>query len=146
MFPDVKMHMTGIIMTPAVRYMLLCDDARIDPGRPNCTQIDCLMGTIVSLETPPFPLLREMICVYLVLTEGRGKGTAQIRVTYADSEPEQPQFGSPIHELDFSGHSPLESLGVVFRLVACPFPRPGRYSVQFWYNGQKVEERPLLLR
>jgi hypothetical protein len=133
-------------MTPIVRYMLLCDDVRIDPARPSCAHIDCLMTNVVSQETPPFPLLREMICVYLVLTEGRGRGDAQIRVAYCDAEPEQLLFGSPVHELDFTGHSPLIALSVIFRLVACPFPRAGRFSVQFWYNGQKLEERPLLLR
>jgi hypothetical protein len=126
--------------------MLLCDDVRIDPDSPTCTHIDCLMGNIVSLEDPPYPLLREMICVYLVLTECHGRGTAQVRVSYADAEPEQPLFGSPPRDLDFAGHTPLELLGVVFRLRDCLFPQAGRYSVQFWYNGGKVEERPLLLR
>ena len=62
------------------------------------------------------------------------------------AQPEQLVFGSPPHPLDFADHSPLELLGVVFRLVACPFPQAGRYSVQFWYNEQKVEERALQLR
>lgn len=133
-------------MTPVIRYMLLCDDVRIDPDKPNCAQIDCLLSNLVSLETPPFPLLREMICVYLVLTECYGKGAGQIRVAYVDGEQEEAVFGSSERVLDFAGHDPLEVLGVVFRLQACPFPRAGLYSVQFWYNGQKVEERPIQLR
>jgi hypothetical protein len=104
------------------------------------------MGNIVSLENPPFPLLRERICVYLVLTECHGHGIGQIRVAYADSEPEQLLFGSPEHDLDFTGHSPLELLGFVFRLRDCLLPQAGRYSVQFWYNHQKLEERPLRLK
>jgi hypothetical protein len=66
-------------------------------------------------------------------------------VAFSDSEPEQLLFGSPEHDLDFTGHSPLELLGVVFKLRGCLFPQEGRYSVQFWYNHQKVEERPLRL-
>lgn len=133
-------------MTPDVRYMLLCDDVRVDSDKPNCTHIDCLMSNIVSLETPPFPLVRESICVYLVLTGCHGAGIAQIRIAYSDGEHEQPLFGTPRHTLDFTPHSPLELLGVVFRLVACRFPHAGRYSVQFWYDGTKLEERPLQLR
>jgi hypothetical protein len=133
-------------MTPVVRYMILCDDARVDPDKPNCTLIDCLMNNIVSLEKPPFPLVREMLCVYLVLTGCHGSGTAQIRVAYCDTEPEQPLFGSPPHTLDFAPHSPLELLGVTFRIEGGLFPRAGRYSVQFWYNEHKVEERALQLR
>jgi uncharacterized protein DUF6941 len=133
-------------MKPIVRYMLLCDDARVDPDNPACTHIDCLMSNIVSLENPPFPLVREMICVYVVLTGCHGNGMAQIRVVFCDPEPEQLCFAFPPHLLDFAGHSPLASLGVVFRLEGCLFPHAGRYSVQFWYNDQKVEERPLRLR
>jgi Family of unknown function (DUF6941) len=133
-------------MTPVVVYMLLCDDVRIDTDNPACVHVDCLMGNIVSLETPAFPLLREMICVYLVLTECYQSGIAQIRVAYADRESEEPLFGSRQHALNFAGHSPLDLLGVVFRLEACEFPEPGRYLVQFRYNEEKVEERSLRLR
>lgn len=133
-------------MTPIVRYLLLCDDARPDPVNPSCTHIDCLMGNIVSLDDPPFPLLREEICIYLVLTECHGHGIGQIRAAYSDSEPEQMLFGSPEHDLDFTGHSPLELLGFVFRLRGCLFPQAGQYSVQFWYNRQKVAELPLRLK
>ena len=126
--------------------MLLCDDVRPDPVNPSCTHIDCLMGNLVSLDDPPFPVLREKLCIYLVLTEGHGHGIGQIRVAYSDSEPEQVLFGSPEYNLDFTGHSPLELLGVVLRLRDCLFPQAGRYSVQFWYNQQKVEERPLRLK
>jgi hypothetical protein len=133
-------------MRPVIRYMLLCDDVRIDPDTPTCTHIDCLMSNIVSMEDPPFPLVREMFCVYLVLTECHGSGIGQIRVAFVDEEVKKPIFGSPEHALDFSGHSPLELLGVVFRIEAGMFPRAGQYSVQFWYNQQKLEERPLRLR
>ena len=130
-------------MNPIIRYMLLCDDIRVDPDNPACVHVECLMSEIVSLEIPPFPLLREMLCVYLMLTECYGNGVAQIRVVYSDGEHEVPLFGSPEHRLDFTGHFPLEVLGVVFRIEACLFPESGRYTVQFWYNGEILEERPL---
>lgn len=133
-------------MTPVVRYMLLCDNARPDPARPNCTHVDCLMSNIVSTEDPPFPLIQERICIYLVLTGCRGRGTGQIKVAFCDAEPEMLLFGSLPHELDFTEHSPLELLGVTFRIEACRFPRAGRYAVQFWYNEKMLEERPLQLR
>ena len=126
--------------------MILCENVRIDLNRPACADIDCLMGKIKSLEEPPFPLLQELICVYLVLTECYGSGTGEIRVVYVDGEQEQLVFSSPQHPLDFAGHSPLELLGVVFRVEAREFPQSGRYAVQFRYNGAKLEERPLLLR
>ena len=104
------------------------------------------MSTIISLEDPAYPLLLELICVYLVLTDCQGRGTGQIRVAFADAEHERPIFGSAPHPFDFTGHSPLELLGITFRIVDCQFPRDGRYVVQFWYNDSIVEERPLELR
>lgn len=133
-------------MTPTVRYMLLCDDVYPDPDRPACTRVECLMSNIVSLEDPPYPFLREMICVFLVLAECRGRGRVQIRVAFVDDLHEQPLFGSPEHEVDFSTVRPLEVVGIPFRLRDCRFPTAGAYAVQFWYNGAKIAERPLQLR
>lgn len=133
-------------MTPIVRYMLICDDVHPDAGKRMCTHIECLMSTIVSLENPPFPVLREQICVYLVLTDCYGRGTAQVKVVSVDDENELVCFGSAEHELDFRHHSPLEVLSVVFRIKDCEFPRAGRYSVQLWYNADMLAERPLHLK
>jgi hypothetical protein len=41
---------------------------------------------------------------------------------------------------------PLEVVGVPFRIRGCYFPRPGVYLVQFWYEGELVEERPIRMR
>jgi hypothetical protein len=131
---------------PIVRYFIVCEGVGVDPDRPNCTQIDCLMNSIRSLEDPPFPLLRESICVLLVLTGCRGQGTGQIRVAYVDDEQERPIFGTPVRPLDFTGRSPLDAVGVSYMIRDCPFPRAGQYSLQFWYNGRQLAERPLELR
>jgi hypothetical protein len=133
-------------MNPIVRYMLLCDDVHADPNNAACTHIDCLMSNIVSLEDPPYPLLREMICVFLVLAECRGRGRVQVIVSFVDGLREQPLFGCPEHEVDFSSADPLDVIGIPFRIRDCRFPIAGAYSVQFWYNGAKLAERPLHLR
>ncbi len=136
----------GPQMTPSIRYMLLCDDVHADADKPACTHVECLMSHIVSLDDPPYPFLREMICVFLVLAECRGRGRVQIRVSFIDDLHEQPLFGSPEHEVDFASVGPLDTVGIPFRLRDCRFPSAGTYSVQFWYNGAKVEERSLQLR
>ena len=82
------------------------------------------------------------LCIYLALTECHGVGIAQIRVVYTDGEDESLVFGSPEYTLDFTGHSPLEVIGVVFRLEECYFPESGRYAVQFWYNGGRSTSAP----
>ena len=104
------------------------------------------MSKIISHGNPPFPVIQEMICVFLVLSDCQGKGRGQIRIAFVDDEPEQPVFTTPEHEIDFSSVGRLETIGVKFRIRGCPFARPGQYMVQFWYNGVKIKERPLRLR
>ncbi len=75
-----------------------------------------------------YPLLREMICVFLVLTECRGRGRVQIRVSLLHGLTEQPLFGSPEHEVDFASVSPVKRLvsrsgfGIVDSQVRAPTP------------------------
>jgi hypothetical protein len=54
-------------------------------------------------------------------------------------------FGTPERSLSF-GDDPLEVVGVPFRILDCWFPYSGHYSIQFWYNSELVDERPLSLR
>ena len=44
------------------------------------------------------------------------------------------------------GHDPLQLHPILFRIRDCPFAFPGIYAIEFWYNDEKVEERPLSLR
>jgi hypothetical protein len=71
-------------VNPLVLHLIPCDDVRVDPDNPTCTHIDCLLTNIVSLDDPPYPLLKEMICVYVVLTEGRKTGRGQVRYALVD--------------------------------------------------------------
>ncbi len=123
--------------------MILCEDWSTDPGQHRRVSIYGLLSNIRSLEQPPYPLLYRELCVFLALTEGRGVGHAQI--TCVLEETGQKVFETPQRQVEF-GADPLEVVGLPFRIRDCPFPRAGMYSIQFWYNGAKVEERPLLLR
>ena len=128
---------------PVVRYMILCEDWGTDPDHPRRVSIHGLLSNIRSVEQPPYPLLYRELCVFLALTEGRGAGTAQIVCVFEETG--QKIFETPLHQVD-PGTDPLEVVGLPFRIRDCRFPHPGMYSVQFWYNGEKVEERPLRLR
>jgi hypothetical protein len=134
-------------MNPVVLHLLLCDDVRRDPAHPLCVHINCLQLNIVSVDDPPFPLRKAMLCIYASLTELRGRGLAQIRVAWIDDMAlEVPLFGTPEYELDFTGRSPLEVQGFTFRLQDCTFPREGDHVVQFCYNGVVISRTPLRLR
>jgi hypothetical protein len=128
---------------PVVRYMLLCDDWRLEPGTSLRITILGLVSNIHAIDDPPYPLLYKEMCVFLALTEGYGQGQGKIVCVYEETG--QTAFETRTRPIPF-GSDPLEVVGVPFRIRDCLFPQPGMYSVQFWYEGELVEERPLRLR
>jgi hypothetical protein len=130
-------------MKPVVRYMLLCDDWRLDPANNQRVTIIGLISNIYAVDDPPFPLFYREMCVFLALTDGHGQGEGKIVCTFEASG--QKVFETHSRPIDF-GPDPLEVLGVPFRIRDISFPQAGLYSVQFWYDEELVEERPLRLR
>jgi hypothetical protein len=133
----------GMAIKPVVRYMLLCDDWRLDSDNNRRVTIIGLISNIHSLEEPPYPLFYREMCVFLALTEGRGQGEGKITCVLEDSG--QKVFETRGRPISF-GPDPLEVVGVPFRIRDCSFPQAGLYSVQFWYEGELVDERPLRMR
>ena len=130
-------------ITPVVRYMLVCDDWRVNPANSREFTIVGLISNIRSLEDPPYPLCRQEICVFLVLTEGRGQGQGKIVCTFDVGR--QKVFETPPMPISF-GRDPLEIAGVSFRIRDCTFPQPGLYSLAFWYDGALVHEQSIRMR
>jgi hypothetical protein len=128
---------------PNVRHMLLCDDVRPDPENPGKLNVLGLVSSIRSTAEPPFPLRHPQLCLYLQVTEGRGKGNVRIVVREADSE--VVVSATPPRELTFAG-SPLSVAAMLFRVQDCVFPRPGLYWVQFCFGEQVLAQEPLLVR
>ncbi|HEY3963138.1 MAG TPA: hypothetical protein VGM05_01190 [Planctomycetaceae bacterium] len=128
---------------PVVRYMLLCDDWNIDPTDNRRVTIIGLISNIHSLDDRPYPLFYREICVFLALTDGYGEGQGKIVCVYEETG--QPIFETRARPIRF-GSDALEIIGVPFRIRDCSFPHSGLYSVQFWYDEEMVEERPLRLR
>lgn len=128
---------------PVVRYMLLCDDWQLDPASNRRINIIGLISNIRALDDPPYPLRYREFCVFLALTDGHGQGEAKIVCVFDETGEKIFETGS--RSVSF-GSDPLEIVGVPFRICDCIFPRAGLYRVQFWYEGELVEERPLRLR
>lgn len=131
---------------PVVRYMILCDDWAIEPDSPTNDRrivINGLVTRIRSLEFPPFPHLHKNLCVIMILTNGRGTGTGRV-VCFAEEGESTPVFDGR-QSIDFAS-DPTEVLGVPYRFRGARFPKPGMYSVQFWYDGVMLAQQPLELR
>lgn len=127
---------------PVVRYMILCRDWGFNSASPKLVNIYILLTNIRPTDRG-YPIVMPELCVFLALTEARGTGEGQIICVFEETG--QRIFGSRKQQCAF-GDDPLTVFGVPFRIRDCRFPQDGLYSVQFWYNDEKVEERPLRLR
>ncbi len=128
---------------PVVRYMLLCEGYEIDPIRSRRITIVGLLSSLGRRRGSSFPAVHPTICIFLVLTEGYGTGSGHV-VCVSEANGER-VFQSPARTIPFAA-DPLAVIGVAFRVTDCKFEQPGLYSVQFWYENELVEERPLLVR
>lgn len=128
---------------PIVRYMLLCEDCITDPKNPRRVTIIGLLSHLNAIGDPAYPAHCAELCVFLALTEGRGQGSAKVSCVHEETG--QKIFETPEYLIQF-GPDLLEVTAKLFRIRSFRFPSPGRYLVQFWYEGVEVEERPLLLR
>jgi hypothetical protein len=102
-----------------------------------------LILNLISPEEPPFPIVYPEICLFVVLTEGRGVGKFAVRIVRADSD--QVVFSTKEYSHSF-GADPLMAYGIPFRLRDCEFPQAGLYWTQFWFNGSLLAQQDIFLR
>lgn len=122
--------------------MILCDDWWSDPERENRITISGLLTSIRPAPHLHYPIAYREICVFLLLTEGYGRGSGKI--VCLSEETGKTVFETGNLQIPFT--SALDVVGVPFRIQHCIFPTEGIYTVQFWYEGEMLEERPLRLR
>src|SRR3954464_6690000 len=122
---------------PLVRYFLLAKDFVSDPDDSNGVSVFHLLNSIRSVDEPPFPILLPQLCCIVGLAGGRGTGTGQM--VCLEEESGLPVFGSHPHPVVFSP-DPLGFTVVSFRILDCRFPRPGIYSMEFFWNDESLAE------
>ena len=132
-----------MILNPIVRYMIVCNDWHADPDLPNLINITGLLYNLRPAANQAYPIRYPELCILLALTDCRGQGEGWIVCENEDTG--QPAFMSSRRTITF-GADPLAVIGVPFRIRNCPFHGRGLYSLQFWYNGVRLEHRLLNLR
>jgi hypothetical protein len=132
-----------LTVKPVARYMLLCDDLKPDTKNDRRVTIVGLISNFRAGGRPRYPFTYHEMCVFLALTECRGHGEGQI--ICVNEETGLKVFETPRRAIRFRD-DPLDIVGIPFRIRECRFPSPGMYLVQFWFDGVKLEERPLRMR
>ena len=120
-----------------VLAMVLADTVLVDVT----TGKNTIQGTYQKLRAADFPYTHTAIVVYVVLTEGHGATTVQLRLVDRD------EIRPPIFELesrvDFP--DPLTDVEVVFAQPRVVFPEPGDYRLQLFAGDAPLLERRLEL-
>lgn len=104
----------------------------------------CLRQSLVTPDgDPPYPFWLNQMCVFLVLTEGRGVGSCRLKLVFEETG--QVVWETRPQSIAF-GPDPLALHGLIFRDRQVPFPSPGMYIVQFWYNDRMMAQQPVRAR
>jgi hypothetical protein len=126
----------ALVLTPTARYMILCHDVVKDDRWPGKS---VLVGPISLINWPEgrtealtFPELP----VYLVLTDGRGKG--QVWISCVNEETNAEVFASQKKTLSFEGKDPTGLYVGVLRVRNCKFDYPGVYTFHLLFEGEEV--------
>jgi hypothetical protein len=88
-----------------VRYLILCDDVHSDPANNLRVDVQGLMTHIRSTAAPPFPVVRPLFCVLVILTDCRGESELSLRIVQAETgkvvfrnQPRQVRFAGAAQE------------------------------------------------
>jgi len=130
--------MSGFVPVPDVLSMLICDQIITD----RITGKQSLIGIFSTIHSFRFPVVQPQLCVYVALTDGRGKTPLTIRIV--DSEDARPPLVEGTGMVEFASPRAIANLALQFHGLR--FPEPGEYRVQLVCNDTPLREGRLMLR
>jgi hypothetical protein len=97
-----------------------------------------ILGTFNGIFSSVFPFAQPSLCVFLALTDGRGRTGLEMRLVDMD-EVRPPIFVSK-HIVDFP--DPVAVQEIIFIAQSIVIPQPGEYRLQLLSeNGELLRER-----
>jgi hypothetical protein len=123
--------------TPVALCMSLCDYVLIEEG----TRKASLIGCFAALSVSSFPSPPHSFWVYTDLTDGTGRGVADLTIARLDTD-------EAIHRqakiIDF--RSRFTVVRYAMQVANCRFPVPGKYLVTLDIDRELVTQRVLDVR
>ena len=129
-------------MEPEVRYLILCDDVLVDPQNLLRLNVLGLITHIRSTAATPFPLVRPLFCILVILTGCQGAGELSYRIVQSGTR--RVIFRNQPRPVQFGGNSG-DAIGLLFRIRNCTFPSEGLYWVELIFSGIVIARQPLSL-
>jgi hypothetical protein len=133
-------------MEPEVRYLILCDDVRVDPLNYHRVDVLGLMTALRATGHPPFPLARPLFCVLVLLTACGAAGQGgDLVVRLIQESTSRIIFRTSPRRIRFV-NDPEDTSGAVFRIHNCSFPAGGLYWVECVFAGTVLARQRLSVR
>ncbi|MBX9623910.1 MAG: hypothetical protein K2X82_08845 [Gemmataceae bacterium] len=129
---------------PEVRHFIACDGAgpSADGRHHDLTNV---FQVVVPRAGDRFPLLRPRVCLYTILTNGRGVHTfaAALVRGVGPAEVEVGRSGGVTRDL---GQDPLAIHGLPFPLANLVLGEPGQYEFQLLCDGRGIARAMIEVR
>ena len=130
--------MSEFTPVPDVLALIVCDQIITD----RITGKQSLIGMFATIHSWRYPVVHPQLCVYVALTDGRGKTQVTIRLVDAEESRKPLVQGKGI--VEFKDPRAIANLALQFHGLT--FPGPGEYRVQLLCNDTLLREARLMLR
>lgn len=122
---------------PDVLALLVCDQIITD----RLSGKQSLIGMFSTIHSASFPVVHPQLCVYVALTDGRGKTPLTIRIVDADDS--RPPLVQGTGMVEFKDPRMIANLALQFHGLR--FPEPGQYRIQLYCKEALLREARLTL-
>jgi len=122
----------GKLPLPKVLAINICDQIIQDAK----THKRSLIGLFNRIKAQRFPIRHGLLHVYVVLTDGHGSYTGELRFVNLSNDQMIAKMTGP-----FIFKNPLQVIEMNIEIRNLEFGSEGKYSVQFCCNGQEVGNR-----
>jgi hypothetical protein len=129
--------MSEYTAVPDVLSLLACDQIITD----RLTGKQSLIGIFSTIHSWRFPVMHPHLCVYVALTDGRGKTPLTIRIVDADEARPPVVQGTGI--VDFKNPRAIANLALQFQGLT--LPEPGEYRIQLLSKDVMLRDSRLML-
>ncbi|MHC4063021.1 MAG: DUF6941 family protein [Planctomycetota bacterium] len=129
--------MSEFTPVPDVLALIVCDQIITD----RVTGKQSLIGMFSTIHSRRYPAAHPQLCVYVALTDGRGRTPLTIRIVDAEEARKPLVQGQGV--VEFKNPRAIANLALQFHGLT--FPEPGEYRVQLWCKDTLLREARLML-
>jgi len=120
---------------PILLALVVCDSVIREQGSNKLS----LIGTFNGIFSTSFPMVHHSLCVYIAITEGRGRAQCKLKMACLDTNTVIVELPG---QIDFGG--PTNVGEMVFQWNQVRFEQPGVYAFEFWVNNELLGSRKLV--